>query len=219
MEGTRRLSMRHIPLFVFLSVVALMAGCASKKEVVRQEPPVKAREAEYSDALNKRTRSIKIYEGFDARLYLSATYKDAAFREAYINRYAASVQMDDAYKKTLLEREAEEAERTNEFFFSAYTPEERWNDFDQRDSLWRLFLEDNTGKKLTPISVKKIDRSDPLLREMFPYMDLWSQGYIVRFPRYSDTGVDPVPGKASTFLKITVTGILGKGEITWKLKD
>lgn len=196
-----------------------LAGCGAKKEVVKAEAPQKPSKAEYLDMLNKWTKSVKVYDGFDTRLYASATYKERSLREAYIRYYSASYQMDDAYRKSLLDREVDEADRYNEFFFAAYTPEDRWNDFDLRDSLWKLFLEDSAGGRVVPVSVKKLDRSDPLLREMFPYFDLWSSAYIVKFPKYSETGKDPIPNKDSKYLKMTITGIIGKGELIWKIKD
>ncbi|TAN63829.1 hypothetical protein EPN18_01295 [bacterium] len=196
-----------------------LIGCGAKKEVVKAEAPQKPSKAEYLDMLNKWTKSVKVYDGFDTRLYASATYKERSLREAYIRYYSASYQMDDAYRKSLLDREVNEADRYNEFFFAAYTPEDRWNDFEQRDSLWKLFLEDSAGGRVVPVSVKKLDRSDPLLREMFPYFDLWSSAYIIKFPKYSETGKDPIPNKDSKYLKMTITGIIGKGELIWKIKD
>lgn len=203
----------------FVAAVLLLPGCGAKKEAVKAEAPAKPSKAEYLGLLGKWTKSVKVYDGFDTRLYVSSTYKDRSVREAYIKYYAASYQADERYMKSLLEREIEQSEQYNEFFFSAYTPEERWNDFDMRDSLWKLFLEDASGSRVVPVSVKKLDRSDPLLREMFPYFDLWSSAYIVKFPKYTEGGKEPIPNKDSKYLKMTVTGIIGKGELTWTLKD
>lgn len=173
----------------------------------------------YYEALNRWTRAVKIYEGLESRLYLSATYKHPSFRAAYIERYAKSYQMEEAYTKALLDRESEQGEKYNEFFFTAFTPEDRWNDFLRPDSVWKLYLVDSSGARLAPVSVTRVDASDPLLREFFPYFDLWSAGYIVKFPKYSETGTEPIPGPDTRFIKLIVTGILGKGELEWRLKD
>ncbi|MBI5810639.1 MAG: hypothetical protein HZB21_05580 [Deltaproteobacteria bacterium] len=155
----------------------------------------------------------------EARLYISATYKDLSFRGAYVERYSGSYQLDPDYAKVLMERESIEAGQYNEFFFSAYTPEERWNDFDRKDSVWHMYLEDDTGVRLIPISIKRIDTGDPLIREFFPYLDLWGRGYVVKFPKYGASGTGPMPGKETKFMKLVVTGILGRGELEWRLKD
>lgn len=222
---------------VLAAATFLAGGCASGKAVkkvaapdaapVAAKPLKAAKEPQrpgYDEVLNAWTAGAKVYEGIETRLIATATYKAFSFRKAYIERYAKSYQIDDDYKKSLIERERVVAEDSNEFFLSVYTPEERWNDLDSKDSVWRLFLEDDTGKRLIPISVKRVEKGDPFIREFFPYVDPWSLVYTVRFPKYSAQGDDslqglsPIPGKESKFLKLTVTGILGKGEIIWPLK-
>jgi hypothetical protein len=195
---------------VVLTAVLLVAGCADRRAVLKDA---------YLDTLSAWTRSRKIYEGFETRLYISATYKDASFRGAYMDFYAESYGLDEAHRASLSEREAYEGERYNVFFVTAYTPEDSWNDFDRRDSVWRLFLEDSSGARLKPISITRVDRSDPLVRELFPHMDLWSAAYMVRFPRYSEGGTEPIPGKDTAFMRLIVTGALGRGELEWRLKD
>lgn len=226
---------------VIAVAIFLAGGCASGKAARKEAAPLDAAPASdmrgqasvaakplkaakepqrpgYDEVLNAWTAGAKVYEGIETRLIAIATYKAFSFRKAYIERYAESYQIDDDYKKSLIERERVVAEDSNEFFLSVYTPEERWNDLDSRDSVWRLFLEDDAGKRLIPISVKRVEKGDPFIREFFPYVDPWSLVYTVRFPRYSAQGDDSIPGKESKFLKLTVTGILGKGEIIWRLK-
>lgn len=229
--------------FIIAVLILASGGCASKKGVNKEgagaaAPPVvpsaapaapaataaapktsvPSQKPGYEAVLGRWTGGAKIYEGIETRLIITATYKGFPFREAYIERYAKGYQLDDDYKKSLIEREKEAVEEANEFFFTAYTPEDRWNDFDSKDSIWRLFLEDDTGKRLVPLSVKRAEKGDPFIREFFPYIDPWSAAYTVKFPKYSAEGKDSIPGNASKFLKLTVTGILGKGEIIWQLK-
>ncbi|MBI5888593.1 MAG: hypothetical protein HZB82_07785 [Deltaproteobacteria bacterium] len=212
---------------VIAAAAFLAGGCASGKAVKKEAAPVAAKPLKaakepqrpgYDEVLNAWTAGAKVYEGIETRLIATATYKDFSFRKAYIERYAKSYQIDDDYKKSLIERERAAADDSNEFFLSVYTPEERWNDLDSKDSVWRLFLEDDTGRRLIPISVKRVEKGDPFIREFFPYVDPWSLVYTVRFPKYSAQGDESIPGKESKFLKLTVTGILGKGEIIWRLK-
>lgn len=195
-----------VPLFSS----AFLYGCAAEK--ASSKPA-------YLSSLERWTRSAKIYEGFEARLHISATFKDISFRRSYTDRYAESNSLSEEYRRALSEREAAAVEEYNEFFVSAYTPEERWNDFDRADSVWKLYLEDGSGAKLKPVSIKKVDVSDPLIREFFPYLDLWSKGYIVRFPKYSEAGEAPIPSGDTEYLRLSVTGVLGRGELVWRLKE
>ncbi len=195
-------------IFLVVALLAFSSGCASKRALVRSD---------YNDSLDKWTRSIKIYDGLASRLFIGATYETLSFRRAYVERYAVDYALEDTYKKEMLEREKEQEEKYNEFFVSAFTPVESWNDLDHRNPVWKLYLEDSAGSRVTPISITRVDASDPRVREFFPYLDLWSYGYDVKFPKYSDTGME-IPGKNAKFLKLIVTGILGTGELEWRLK-
>jgi len=89
---------------------------------------------------------------------------------------------------------------------------DKWNDFAESDSIWKVYLEDDKGARLSPVSVSKLDASDPLLREFFPYMDLWSSAYSIKFPKYSETGTEPIPNADTRSMRLVVTGVLGKFE-------
>ncbi len=194
-----------------LILSAFAAGCSSGRAVTKK--------AAYGDSLDRWTRSTTVYEGMEPRLYVNATYKDKTFRDAYADRYAEGFELSEAYRSKLLERESEAAEQYNEFFLTAYSPAEALNDLDSKNSVWRLFLDDSSGARLTPVSITRLDPADALLREFFPFFDPWSRAYLVKFPKYSETGAEPIPGPDTSFIKITVTGLFGKGELVWRLKD
>lgn len=197
-------------LILALPVLFLLAGCAAKTPT---------EEEAYLRVLNAWTRGVKVYEGLETKLYASATFKSAGFRDAYIERYVKGNQLDEGYANALREREAELSEKFNEFFFTAYTPVDKWNDFAESDSIWKVYLEDDKGARLQPVSIAKLDASDPLLREFFPYMDLWSSAYTIKFPKYSETGTEPIPNADTKSMRLVVTGVLGKGELTWKFGE
>lgn len=203
----------RIILLALMAVFMLVSGCAGKKDAL------KAEKKDYSAELDRWTSHQKIYDGLESRLYITATYKSPSFRKAYVERYAKSYQMSEELQKNLIERELEQDEEFNEIFFAAFTPNDKWNDFSQPDSIWKLFLEDSSGARLIPLSIAKVDSTDPLIREFFPYFDQWSSGYIVKFPKYTETGTEPIPSESTGFLRLLVTGILGKGQLEWRLKQ
>lgn len=197
---------------VFLMVV-FAAGCTRRPV----SPPSQERSS-YYQTLDEWTRSTKVFEGFESRLYIYATYKSMDFRKAYIDEYAERYQLEDDYKNALLERESLLNQKYNEFFISAFTPVDEWNDFDKRGSIWRLYLSDNNGLRVEPLEIRKVDSKDPVYGEFFPFLDPWSRGYLVRFPRYDYKGRGPIGEEKSEYLKLTVTGIKGRGELVWSLK-
>lgn len=207
-NGFNAMRARHCLCIVFAAAI-FFAGCSGVSPV---------REPEYSDVLSEWTRSAKVFDGLDAKLSITATYKEESFSTAYLKRYLKAFKMDDNYADALFKREKDEVERYNEFFVAVYTPDESWNDLAKQNSIWRLYLEDDTGARLTPVSITQVDRDDILVREFFPYFDMWSTAYRVKFPKYSDVGAEPIPNASTNYLKLTVTGIMGEGTLEWRLK-
>jgi len=185
----------------------IFAGCGG----VKTPPP-----EDYFKVLERWSRGQKVYDGLEARLYMNATFKTADFRRAYMDRYARSYELGSEHLKALSEREIEQAEAFNEFFFTAYTPDESLNDFDREDTVWQMYIEDEAGNRARPISITTVDYSEHVIREFFPYFDLWSRAYTVKFPKYADGGglIDPERGA----VKLIVTGVMGKGELVWRPK-
>ncbi len=164
------------------------------------------------------TRSVRIYEDLDTRMYVSATYMVPALRRAYVEEYGRRYLLGRELKEALLKKETEEARKENRFFLSVFTPFERWNDLDRPDSIWRLYLEDDRGRRLKPLSIRRVKEEDPVIREFYPSLDLWSFGYIVTFPASTEDG-GPFPGKGAKAITLIITGVLGKAELRWSIQD
>jgi len=187
----------------------LISGCGPAKQA---GPP--SADIAYYQALDRWSRGFKAFEGLESRLYFNATYKNEEFRRAYISKYSSDYALGPERTQALMERELEQAQAYNEFFFTAYTPDELLNDFHKKDSVWQVYLEDGQGNKVRPVSISRIDNSEAIIRDYFPYYDLWSRAYVARFPKYAENGQE-IPGAVGV-LKISVTGAMGKGELTWQ---
>ncbi len=207
-------------LTVYCSLLTVFIGCAGKhvpessnqgKETVKPQPA-----KGYFDILSRWTKNKKVYEELETKLYIYATYKSWQWREAYIDEYAKRYMLDSSQRENILAREKEINERFNEFFLSIYTPELKWNDFDKKGSIWSIYLEDDKGERISPLEIIRVDEDNPLVREFFPYMDLWSFGYIVKFPKYLPTGKEPFPSPASKAMKLIITGAVGRSQLEWR---
>ena len=194
-----------------LLCIVILGGCAAGKG---------PRVYDYDDEFDRWTRTVKIYDGIETVAIVNATYKTSAFVEAYVNKYAKSIQADEDYTKVILEGQLSDLERYNEIFLTLYTPDEKWNDLVRLDaSIWRLYLEDGSGARLQPVSIRRVDRDDVMARQFFPYYDEWNVAYVIQFPKYAVTSVESVPGKNAKTLTFTITGILGEGKIKWGLEE
>ncbi|MEK7829335.1 MAG: hypothetical protein AAB256_06065, partial [Deltaproteobacteria bacterium] len=68
------------------------------------------------------------------------------------------------------------------------------------------------------IEIKKVDVNSPLIREFYPYLDLWSSGYVIRFPKYMAGGKELLPGKDANYFRLIITGVVGSAALEWQLK-
>ena len=191
--------------------ILFFIGCAAKEEAIKPS-------LGYFDILPQVTKSKKVIDNLDSKLFVYATYKNWALREAYVDEYARRYQMDEGQKETLQEREKGLEERFNEFFIAVYTPDARWNDFNTRESIWRVYLEDDKGSRVSPIEIKKVDVDSPFIREFYPYLDLWSSGYIIRFPKYMIGGEEPFPEKDTNYFKLIITGVVASATLEWQTR-
>ncbi len=196
---------------VHCSLSTVLTGCAAKEKEIKPA-------SGYFDLLNQMTRSKKVIDRLESKLFVYATYKSWPLRAAYIEEYASRYQMDDYQRQKLEEQEKDLDERFNEFFIAVYTPEEKWNDFEHYDSIWKMYMEDEKGNRISPYRINKVDVNSPLIREFYPYLDLWSSGYIIRFPKYMVGGEEPFPGKDAAYFRLIITGVVGSAELEWQLK-
>jgi hypothetical protein len=205
------MSSRGASLFGCLSLVAASA-CGSVPRVGEAGPtvPVASAEKEYERTLERYTDHEEIYDLFNTRLFTAITYQSWPFREARVQRLA----IFQVQPKELVERNlaAERAafESFHEFFFGVHAASYRFDDFDRRNSIWRIALVTEAGET-TPISVERIGRSDLNLRAIYPYLDEFWVAYRIRFARITPTGAPVIPPGSGRFM-LRLASTLGRAE-------
>jgi len=196
---------RALTLFL---LALLLASCAG---------PMTGARRRYNVELKRWTREAKLFNGLEERLSVVATYRGPSFKSAYRDYYARSFGLSDKDRARMLATDKRAAKEYSEFFLSVHTSEAALNNLDAEDSAWRIFLSDDRGTKTEPLSITRLVRADPLRGEFFPYLDLWSAAYVVRFPRLSVPGNVPLPALGATTLNLTIKSVLGSVEMTWPL--
>ncbi len=180
--------------------------------------PIAVSRGRYNDELRRWTREAKVYSSLEERLSVVATYRGPSFKSAYSDYYARSFGLSDTEKSRLMAKDKTEEAQYSEFLISVHTSEARLNNLDSKKSPWKIYLSDSSGRRCEPLSILKVDRADPVRGAFFPYIDLWSTAYVLRFPRYPEPGKAPVPAEDSTYLKLTISSVLGEVVLEWPLK-
>ncbi len=198
---------------VFLVLlVAAVAGCGSIKgyvDIAREQGLSK----EYARVLNLWTRSETVYSQFETRIHVTATYRSQEFARAYIKEYERIYLSSGEGQRYPSLTEPDPGNR--EFILYACTPEKDSNDFDKRDSIWKVYLLDERGNRIEPVDVRRIRKNTSVIESFFPYVNpYYGVAYTIRFPVSQHVGE---AGGASPEkpLKLMITGVLGKVELAW----
>ena len=208
-----------ICLFVVVLVLAMSAvGCRSGKENKPIEyTPDSQFNPEYKAVFEDWTKEDRIYKGFDCKLIAAATYKSMQFRKAYAQEYGKLYRLSPAERDKILKDQADAAATYNEFFFAAYVPDRKWDDFQEEKSIWKIDLRVDGGMRVAPVEIRKLKRNNVVLKHFFPYVTPWKSVYLLRFPaKQRDTG-EALVGDRSRKLMLSVSSVLGSAEMEWDL--
>jgi hypothetical protein len=174
-----------------LAAFALLSGCPSARiPRIPGDPPPAVRDAEaeakYQEVLDRFTSGRGVFDGFDTKVYVRATWFSPTFVEARMQREA----LFKAWPKKLYEEKLE-LERTRvsdatEFFFAVHANDYKFEDFGQPNTMWRLALVVG-GEELPPVSIERLGRSNVEMRSYYSYMENFWVGYRIRFPKHEFT--------------------------------
>lgn len=119
--------------------------------------------APYLDTLDRWTREKTVYVEFETMARVVATERSRAFNEAYRQ------ERDRIHPSSTAEKGAGEALETGDFdgleyFFYAYVPDKKWNDFARSNSIWKVSLILGEEKTLFPADLREIENITPVIQ-------------------------------------------------------
>ena len=201
---------------LLIVILATCQGCqivSSVKQFEASSDPYQG--SAYKAVLMKWTREAPIYRGLDLELMASVTFKSPEFRDAYANEYARTYKLGRKEKEKLIKDQKEASLTYNDFIMAAYVPDKEWNDFNKKNSIWKIYLNAGNEKKIIPLEIRKIKKIDAVIIHFFPYINTWESIYLVRFPvKFPKTDKNIIDDTCSN-IKIVITSVLGTTEMVW----
>ena len=187
--------------------VALLALCACKT-LPFPEPEL---EGEYGKALALWTRKVAVYAGLETRGFCRVVYLSPEFIDAQAKKIAEMrAERPDQAQQTRAKLHDDNATPT--VFAVLYTPDRQSNDWNERDSVWRIALDVGFGE-VEPQRIERYDRPfNAEMRALYPYVDDYSVGYAIHFP-----APKAPPGFHPTDARFIAASALGKMEFKWNL--
>ncbi len=207
------LAMRKLALMLGL---LWLSGCsAPPPKVSLFATPAAVRAKDYGDILAKWTRGDRIYRGFDTQLFVTATMHTAELRLAFAEAFPEIYGHGGMVTRRELVDLTGDVEQFHNFFVAAYTPDDKWNDLAEPDSVWRLRLRGSGGIVVDPAAIETV-KLDANLCQVYPYLGRFDKAYIVRFP-LTDEQQRLVLDERSTSATLRVASALGGAELVWDL--
>jgi hypothetical protein len=176
-------------------------------------------EGEYGLALKTWTRTVALYGGLETRAFVRLVYLSPQFLEAQAKQLSLlRAELPDQARITREKLLADNASPT--FFAVAYIPDHTADDWQKKDSVWRIALNMGLGE-MQPTSVKRFDPPfSAELRALYPYLDDYQTGYVIRFP--DPRLPQPAPGEPQVrFIpaeaNVVIAGAPGKMSFHWRM--
>ncbi|MEE9503683.1 MAG: hypothetical protein V3V90_01000 [Thermodesulfobacteriota bacterium] len=139
-----------------------------------------------------------------------ATYKTEEFRRIYTREYARVYMLTSLQEDAMMEDQTRASKNYDEFLVSIYTPERQWDDFSQKDSLWKVYLIRDGRFRIEPLEIRKLKKNRILSESFYPFISHWSSIYIFRFKKEDQD-------QPSKSVELIFTSAPGSAILKWEL--
>lgn len=204
--------------FYLLALVASMlaVACAEKRPAVLYGPPQPLSAEDYPQVLEAWTRSAKLYQGLENKMFVTATMHAPEFRRAFPVAFPEIYGQGGNITRRELVELTGDVEAYHNFFLSVYTPVIKWNDLASPQSIWRVTLLGDSEVAVGPKEIVPV-KIDENLRAVYPYIGHFDKCYLVRFPM-TDAMDRLVLDEHSHSFRLRIASALGVAEMQWALQ-
>ncbi len=212
---------------VALLALAALSGCAELRVDFSETRERSFEPKDYERVLERWTREDRLYllDGLDNALTVTATFKSWEYRRAFVDRYAHDFRLTPAERRALEDEQRIEMEAAHVFFVAATSTRLQWSDLAAETSPWCIRLVNDRDEVLTPFhdghepaGIEAIRRPTPFHRAYFPYLNVFRQVFVLRFPRVLPTGEPFLRAGIRSFV-LDFAGAFGKAEMRWSSAD
>jgi hypothetical protein len=187
--------------------VAGLAGC---KSLPYPDPLL---EGDYGNQLARWTRTYVLYEGLETRGFCRVTYLADEFLDAQA-RKISEMRSESPEEAARTRERLHKDNATPSVFAIFYSPDKQANDWNEKNSVWRIALDLGLGQ-VQPEKMERFERPfNPEMRALYPYLDEYSVAYQIHFPAVA---AQAPGGAAFTPLAalLLISGAPGRMEFRW----
>ena len=203
---------------IWLLILLMLLGCQGLAQIdnaAKSADPYKG--SDYPSVSDKWSREARIYRGLDVELIAAATFKSAEFREAYADEYARVFLLTETEKNKLVHDQQAAAAVYHDFLMAAFIPNKKWNDFDKKDSVWKVYLALDGQRQLEALEIRRVKRVNAEISHFYPFITPWKFVYRIRFPQTYPGTDEPVINANTEMVSLVITGVQGTTTMQWEL--
>lgn len=206
-----------------LAAAAAVGACGEVQVNFSESETHTFEPSDYERVLERWTRDEEVYvlDGLDNALTVTATFRSWEYRQAFIDRYAYDFRLTDAERQALERTQRAELEKAHEFLVAATATRGAWADLSAADTPWKIRLVNDQGDIVEPLpdghdppGIEPVKDVTPEQQAYYPYINVFRQVFLIRFPRKLPDGTDLLrPGVRAFTLEFA--GALGRAELRW----
>lgn len=196
-------------------MVLAITSCASQRigSLSSTGRPLEAKD--YPEILTTWTSEDKVYSGVENKVFATATFHSSEFRRAFAVAFPELYGRGGEITRTELVDLTGDVEQYYNFFLAVYTPDTKWNDFSNNDSIWRVTLIGSSEVAVDAHEIVPI-KTDENLRAVYPYVTRFDKCYLVRF-KLTDAMNRMVLDQATSSFSLRLASAIGIAEMKWKV--
>jgi hypothetical protein len=200
-----------------LAVLSLSFACRESTVDLNAAHKTSADPEDYQEVFLKWSRTVKVIpvDGLENILTARATYLSPAFRDVYVERMAADLEMTAAEKEKLRAEETAGAEKGHEFYVTLMSGVEDCDDLTPDEGPWRIRLKDDRGREVEPLSIEEIERPSVSDRKYFDFDPDSRKAYRLVFPKTAADG-SPILTGSTRFFELAFAAAFGKHSARWE---
>lgn len=166
--------------------------------------------ADYDAALATWTRHDQRYAGFEARVYVHATWFSPQFAAAHAARQNIAFGRDRGQVDSAVRAAIDQAQSETRFFVTLATANPDWNDLDETDPSLEIQMRSGAeGGWVKPTSIKRLRLNAMSDRQvLFPHATDLTVGYDVVFPPPAD----------KRRVELRIAGLPARIDLVWETR-
>ncbi len=207
--------MSRLSLLVVVSLA--LAACGGPKIVSLAEPAQPLSADDYWKQINRWTRVGTVRSDFDSDLIVKATLHAPEFRSAYVAKVTDIFKVGKEHLDTERAKLFAEVAEVWEFHVESAAHRFEFNELSIKKNVWRIVLLDDQGHEVLPVEIKPDRPRRSLEPLLYPYIDDFSKGWRLRFPKKKPDGA-PLANPETKSLTLRFAGPPGSTDLVWQLR-